>query len=343
MNPDGVDDVDRVPHGSDAAADIDFSANCNPFVPAGAREVYRDAFDAARSYPRDDYPRFRRAAADYVGCPPDAVVPTPGGLAAIRLALGVTVAPGDRVLVPAPSFGEYAREVRLQGATPTFVSHDEVWDADPAGHAMAVLCTPNNPTGELPQPAALDAFCDRCRAADVPVLADEAFLDFTRRPSLAGREGVVVARSLTKLFGLPGLRAGFAVATGPLGDRLRRAVPTWALGTPAAAVGAHCMRQDAFVAATRERVRRERAFLREGLARYADVAPSDAPFLLCDVGRDPEPLLAALRERGIALRDATTFRGLDTHVRIAVRTRSDHERLLAALAALTAHVDGGEG
>ena len=331
MNPEGVDSVERVPHGSDDGVELDFSANCNPRVPDGAREAYAEAFDAARSYPRDDYPDFRRAAAEYVDCSPGDVVPTPGGLAAIRLALGVAVSPGDSVLVPSPSFGEYAREVRLQGGVPEFVARDAVWDADPAGHALVVVCTPNNPTGELPPPDALAALRERCRDAAVPLLADEAFLDFTGRPSLAGREGVVVARSLTKMFGLPGLRAGFAAATGRIGERLRRAVPAWALGTPAARVGAHCMRQRAFVAATRERVDEERSYLRTGLERRFDVFPSDAPFLLCNVGEDPADLLAVLRERDIALRDATTFRRLDTHVRVAVRTRPDHDRLLAAL------------
>ncbi|MFC7156249.1 aminotransferase class I/II-fold pyridoxal phosphate-dependent enzyme [Halomarina halobia] len=336
MDADSVDAVDRVPHGSDDSVDLDLSANCNPFAPDGARAAYDRAFDASRTYPRDDYPAFRRAAADYVGCDPGRVVPTPGGLAAIRLAVGVTVAPGDSALVPYPSFGEYAREVRLQGGVPEFVPHADLLDADPDGRALAVICAPNNPTGDLPDPDRLDAFLDRCRAAGTPLLADEAFLDFTDRPSLAGADGVIVARSLTKVFGLPGLRAGFAVADGRLGERLRTAVPAWALGTPAARVGARCMREEAFVRETRRRVARERERLREGLARHFEVSPSDAPFLLCDVGSDPAPLLAALRERGIALRDATTFRGLDSHVRVAVRTEGATDRLLDALA----EVDG---
>ncbi|MFC6836815.1 threonine-phosphate decarboxylase CobD [Halomarina ordinaria] len=332
MDPESVESVDRVPHGSDDSVALDLSANCNPVVPGGARSAYDRAFEASRTYPRDDYPDFRAAAADYVGCDPESVVPTPGGLAAIRLAMGVTVSPGDTVLVPSPSFGEYAREVRLQGGVPAFVAQTDALDADPAGHALAVLCTPNNPTGDLPSPERLDAFHERCRAAGTPLLVDEAFLDFVARDSLAGREGVVVARSLTKVFGLPGLRAGFAVATGHLAARLRTAVPAWALGTPAAAVGTHCLRDERFVHETRERVVAERAHLRDGLeARGFDVHPSDAPYLLCDVGADPAPLLAALRERGIALRDATTFRGLDTHVRVAVKTREATDRLLRTL------------
>ncbi len=333
MDPDSVDDVSRVPHGSSDASDVlDLSANINPRVPDGSRTVFESSFDDASSYPNDGYPEFRAAAAEYVGCDPEAVIPTAGGLAAIRLAISTAVAPGDRVLVPAPSFGEYVREVELAGGEASVVPHDELLDRDPAGYAMAIVCTPNNPTGECYRTADLRAFADRCEDTETVLLADEAFLGFTDRPSLAGHSAVIVARSLTKLFGLPGLRAGFAVAEGTHRDRLSTARPTWSVGGPAAAVGAHAMADSTFVRETRRRVDRERRYLRDGLrARGFDVAPSDAPFVLCDVGEPPADLLAACRERGIVLRDATTFRGLDSHVRIAVRDRAATERLFSAL------------
>ena len=320
-----------VHHGSrDDPELLDFSANTNPRVPEGTERVYGRALAAAGSYPDDGYPEYRHAAADAVDCAPGDVVPTPGGLAAIRLAVAAAVSPGDTALVPAPSFAEYAREVRLQGGEPVFRPHDELPDADPAGRALAVVCTPNNPTGEAYATERLRAFADRCREAGTVLLVDEAFLGFTDRLSLAGREGVVVARSLTKLYGLPGLRAGYAVATGGLGDRLRTGRPTWALGTPAAAVGAHCMRQREFVAATRERVREERVRMRERLSARFEVHPSDAPFLLLAVP-DVEVIQREVEAADIAVRDARTFRGLDSHVRVAVRTPAENDRLLEAL------------
>jgi L-threonine-O-3-phosphate decarboxylase len=338
VNREAVRATGRVPHGSSDDPDVlDFSANINTRVPDGVRAAYEAALDKARSYPPDDYPDFRAAAADYVGCDPAGVVPTPGGLAAIRLAVAVTVGSDDSALVPAPSFGEYAREVKLQGGEPTFVAHDDILDADPAPHALAVVCNPNNPTGEAYDADALRAFARRCRAAGTTLLVDEAFLGFTDEPSLAGEPGVVVARSLTKLFGFPGLRAGFAVASGPSGatdglyDLLATARPAWSLGWPAARVGRVSMRDEAFVAATRERVASERAYLRAHLSDQFRVRESDAPFLLVDVGRDPTPLVERARERGVVVRDATTFRGLDTHVRVAVKERAANDRLLAAL------------
>lgn len=342
MDPEATSTVGRVPHGSSNDFDlIDFSANINPRVPDGVREVYTGALDRARRYPSDDYSDYRAAAAAHVGCEPSHVVATPGGLAAIRLVCEVVVEKGDSVLVPYPSFGEYAREVRLQGAIPEFVPHDALCDADPSGCTLAICCTPNNPTGDAADFGDLRAFAERCSVSGTTLLVDEAFLGFTDRQSLAAveLENVVVARSLTKLFGLPGLRAGFAVSTGDLRDRLANARRAWALGTPAASVGAYCMGDRAFVRETRERVRIERARLRDRLATFVSVHPSDAPFLCCDLGESGfavEDVVAGAREEGVALRDATTFRGLDSHIRVAVRTPEENDRLVAVLEGLLA-------
>ncbi|MFA1610337.1 threonine-phosphate decarboxylase [Halobellus rubicundus] len=332
MDPDAVADIDRVPHGGSDDADLlDFSANTNPSRPEGVSDVYEAALADATRY-ADDRPDYRAAAADYVDCDAEQIVPTAGGLAALRLAFGVTVGPGDRVAVPEPSFGEYAREIRLQGGEPVGVAHDELLETDPRDVEAAVVCAPNNPTGELPDPDALRSFLADCRAAGTPLVVDEAFLDFTDAASLAGRDGAIVARSLTKMFGLPGIRAGFAVATGELGSRLRAARPAWGLSTPAAEVGAHCLRQTAFVERTRERVASERARLRAALSTEYDVYPSDAPFLLLDVGDESvDRILERAREGGVAVRDARTFARLDSHIRVAVRRPHENDRLLDAL------------
>lgn len=338
MKLDTTRNAAREPHGSsDDPELLDFSANTNPETPDGVEGVYRGAFESARSYPSEPPRAYREAAAAYVDCSPEQVVPTPGGLAAIRLTIALAVEEGDSVLVPYPSFAEYAREVRLQGGEPSFVPQERVLEVDPADHALAVVCNPNNPTGTAYDRGALEAFARRCRGEGTPLLVDEAFLGFTDRPSLAGTRGVVVARSLTKLFGLPGIRAGFAVATGTFREGLVRARRPWNLSDPALATGAFCMTRSAFVERTRERVRTERARMRDALSERFEVHPSDAPFLLLGVGERPVgDVLTRATESGLALRDATTFRGLDAHVRVAVRTPEENDRLLEALAA-----DGG--
>ena len=332
MRPETVRQVGRESHGSSDDPDvIDFSANTNPLVPSGAEDVYREAFDAARSYPIEPPVEYRATAAAYVGCEPEQIIPTPGGLAAIRATITLLVEANKSILIPYPSFSEYAREIRLQGSEPEFVPQGEILTADPTEHALAIVCNPNNPTGNAYDADRLETFANRCQEAGTVLLVDEAFLGFTDRPSLAGREGVVVARSLTKLFGLPGLRAGFAVATGDLGKALRNSRRTWNMGVPALSTGSFCMTQGKFIAETRKRVRSERDRMTAALEEEFTIHPSESPFILLDVGdRSIERILARAGEHDLALRDATTFRGLDSHVRIAVRLPEENDRLLEA-------------
>jgi L-threonine-O-3-phosphate decarboxylase len=332
MDPQMLDALDRVPHGG--ASDpqlLDFSANTNPVSPAGTVSVYESSFSASRRYPVDDYCEFRAAAAEYVGVSGTQIIPAAGGLAGIRLLLSVVLDSGDSVAIPAPSFGEYAKEVQLQGGEPTFVDHDEITEIDPTPHEVVVVCNPNNPTGESYSPTALHALADRCRNAETTLLVDEAFLDFTDQPSMAGVEGVVVARSLTKIFGLPGLRAGFLIATGQLRDRLDIARISWTLSTPAAAVGAHCLGETEFVEETRQRVRSERERMADRLSTTFDVYDSTAPFLLLETDRPVGEVIDQARSNGVVIRDGTTFRGLDSHVRVAVKRPHENDTLLDAL------------
>lgn len=351
MDQDPIDRVSRAVHGGTEREDLfDFSANTNPQTPAGTREVYAAAFDDAARYPDDSYTSFRQAAAGFLdqfqgapGVDPDDVIPTPGGLAAIRLAVAVSVSPGDEALVPTPSFAEYPREVRLQGGTATFRSRTELLDTDPEPYALVVVCNPNNPTAEVTDRDRLLAFAKRCREAGTTLLVDEAFLGFLEEPSLAGTDGVVVARSLTKLFGRPGIRAGYAVATGRLGDRIRTANRPWSLSTPAARVGTHWLsthrRGDQFVTETRDRIDAERRRLWGRLSSAFDpVSPPptrpSAPYVLLDVapsGRTVEEVIETARERGVAIRDARSFRGLDSHVRVALKDSERNDALLEAL------------
>lgn len=334
MDSDRARELDRVEHGgSDDSTVLDLSANVNPRTPDGVEGVYREALADARRYPAEPPRQFREVAADYVDCQPDDVVPTPGGLAAIRLTVSLAVDPGDSVLVPAPSFGSYAREVRLQDGSPDFVSHDDILDTDPDDHALAIVCNPNNPTGTAYAREDLLAFAERCRAVDTQLLVDEAFLGFTDQASIAGMPGVTVARSLTKLFGLPGIRVGFAVARGEIGEALAGARRPWNVSVPALATGRYCMRQSGFVTETRRRIRAERERLREGLADRFDVHPSAAPFLLVEID-DPgvDAVLETATQHGVTLRDARTFRELDNHIRITVRDQEATDRTVAVFA-----------
>ncbi|POG53741.1 pyridoxal phosphate-dependent aminotransferase [Haloferax marisrubri] len=334
MDPGSVSDVDHVTHGGTADHSlVDFSTGSNPERPSGLAGVYESALSTSRRYSLDDYSGFRVAAAEFVGCNPDEVVPAAGVIEAMRLAVGVTVSPGDSVALPAPCCGEYAREIRLQGGEPVHVPHDRLLETvDPAEHATVILSYPANPLGTAYPRDELRAFIDDCRRADTPVIVDESYLGFTRLPSTAGLDGVIALHSVTNVFGVPSLRAGFAAATGDLGDRLSRARCTWVLSAPAVEVATFCLKQDDFLEATRDRVERERPRIIAGLDRLGyDPHPADSTLVLFRAA-DVDRVLHETRRRGFAVRDARDYQRLDSHVRINVRRPDENDRLLDALA-----------
>lgn len=333
MKRDAIPTVPHVPHGgSTIRGAIDFSANINPDIPPGTREKYHDALDDARSYPPEPPTFFIEAAADYLGVSPTTITPTAGGLAGIRLTLETLVSPGDRVAVPYPSFSEYEREATLQGCQIKLFPHDEILSLDPADYAVCFVCNPNNPTGTAYDPESLRAFADNCAETDTNLIVDEAFLGFTTYPSMAGTADTIVIRSLTKLFGLPGLRAGFIIAPEPVTTILTTARRPWNLSTPALAVGTHVMQQSAFIENTIKRTKTERERLSATLSRNYKVYPSDAPFLLLTpTHASIDTLLDSCRKDGLIIRDARSFRGLDSHCRIAIRTPDENDQLLSVL------------
>ncbi|WP_416838706.1 pyridoxal phosphate-dependent aminotransferase [Haloferax sp. DFSO52] len=333
MDPGSVSDVDPVTHGGTADHSlVDFSLGSNPERPSGLAGIYESAFSTSGRYSLDDYAEFRVAAADYVGCNPSEVVPAAGVVEALRLALGVTVSPGDSVAIPKPCCGEYAREVRLQGGEPTHVPYDRILeDVDPAEHAAVVVSHPSNPMGMAYSTDRIRAFVEVCREAETPLIVDESFLGFTRLPSTAGLDGVITLHSVTNVFGVPSLRAGFAAATGELYEKLNRARCTWVLSAPAVEAATFCLKQDDFLETTRDRIERERELMVNRLdsAGY-EVYPADSSLILFEAD-DVDAVLHETRKRGFAIRDARDYRGLDSHVRINVRRPHENEALLDAL------------
>jgi histidinol-phosphate aminotransferase len=207
--------------------------------------------------------------------------------------------------------------------------------AVPAEADLVVAGNPNNPTGTLDSAAILAGLARPGRV----LVVDEAFMELTpgEAESLAGRRdlpGLVVVRSLTKLWGLAGIRAGYLLAPPALASALRAARQPWSVNSLAcAALGAwanqptgHAAHRVQHLAATREQ-------LAAALADLPGVRvwPSAANFLLLQVADGPA-VLSALAARGIAVRPCQSFPGLTAnHLRIAVRDPADNQRLVDAL------------
>jgi cobyrinic acid a,c-diamide synthase len=206
-------------------------------------------------------------------------------------------------------------------------------DLVPGDADLVVVGNPTNPTSVLHPESAVRALARPGRV----LVVDEAFMDSVpgERHSLASAPlpGVIVVRSLTKLWSIPGVRAGYVLAEPALVDELRMQQSPWSVSTSAAAAMIACSGDDAAAegAARADQVLRHRSVLVDGLAELGiEVVPEPAaPFVLARVGAGVHE---RLRAAGYAVRRADTFPGLDaTWVRIAVRRPDTIRKLLAVL------------
>lgn len=305
--------------------------------PGWLRAALHEALDRdGHRYP-DERPAMAALAALH-GRDAEDVVPTNGAAEALWL-LPAALRPTLAACIH-PAFTESEAALRAHGVPVTRVLRDPERDfvldpaAVPDAADLVVVGNPASPSGTLDPAAALLAL----RRPGRVVAVDEAFMDLVPgEPSSLVREplpDVVVIRSLTKSMALPGVRAGYAVAAPALAARLRAVRPPWSANALALAALAAIAERSEALAAAAERAAEERADLERRLAPLAGVRtwPAASNFCLVEVADGPA-VVAALRERGIAVRPAASFPGLGPgHLRITARSAPENERVARALA-----------
>ncbi|QKW54298.1 threonine-phosphate decarboxylase [Streptomyces buecherae] len=298
------------------------------------------SIDTLAAYP--DGTAARAAVAERHGLAPERVLLTAG--AAEAFVLIARALPGRHPVVVHPQFtepeaalrdaGRAVRRVLLEPADDFRLRPDAVPDdAD-----LVVIGNPTNPTSVL-HPA--DAIAGLARPGRTLVV-DEAFMDAVpgESASLAERTdvpGLVVLRSLTKTWGLAGLRIGYVIAAPRTVDALERAQPLWPVSSPALAAAEACSAPPARAEAAHaaHRIAADRAHLIARLAEFPSIRvcePAAGPFVLIHLpGADA--VRARLRELGFAVRRGDTFPGLGLDwLRLAVRDRATTDRFVTALA-----------
>ena len=317
---------------------VDLAVNVRADAPpAWLRAVLHEAIDASAAYPNPGPARVSVAAAH--GRPLEEVLLTAGAAEAFVL-VARAVQPRLAAVVH-PSFTEPEAALRAAGhpVTRVVLRADDGWRLDPTAVPedadLVVLGNPTNPTSVL-HPA--DDIAALARPGRVLVV-DEAFADTVpgEPESLAARRdlpGLVVVRSLTKTWGLAGLRVGYALGPAPLIARLAAQQPQWPVSTPALAALVACSAPGARAeagAAARD-LDGWRAVLIRSLPPSVVVEGSPrSSFVLLRVP-DGARVREELRHRGWAVRRGDTFPGLtQDHLRVAVRRHEVSSAFAAAL------------
>ena len=322
--------------------------NVNPLPPPGeVSEVLREclAEDVVRGYPDYEYRDLKGAIRSFYGL--DEVVPLNGSSEGVLLALMATGS--RRIVVVQPSYGEYRDLAEAMGVRYESIGMSangskfeldldavRMHCADP--EAIVVVTNPNNPTGSFVDPHELEGLASECRSW---ILLDEAYAELSDvypgiQPPVGDR--IVVLRSLTKWLSVPGLRIGFAAVEGELARRMDALRAPWNVNSVADCFARRTLDgfQDqlrSYITTSREYISVERSRM-SGRMESMGLRPfnGSANFLLVRSPWPTDGLAAYLRSRGILIREAWTFEGLDrTFFRVAVRSREDDDTLLTAL------------
>ena len=326
---------------------LDFSASINPLGPPEyLRPVISRAVEAVVHYPDPECTALAEAIARHHGISPDEVI-VGNGSTEILCALPRALA-AARALIPVPSYADYRtapeqagqaiEELRLEESAGFALDFKELGSRLQGGE-LVFLGQPNNPTGLLFDAAAFRELVTLHR--ETIFIVDEAFANFVDgyQSLIAERPvNVVVVRSMTKFYSIPGLRLGYAIADAEVAARVRRLIPPWSVNVFAQAVGLAVLSDEAYARATRAYVHRERERLASEIRQLTGftVYPGRANFLMLRIDRaglDAAKLAERLLQDGIAIRVCENFSGLDHRFfRVAVRTEAENDRLIRALA-----------
>ncbi len=336
---------------------LDFSTNLNPLgPPSWLPERLMNALAGVERYPDPTYREACAAIAEAEGVAPEAVLLTNGGAEAIFLAAALHA--GRRAVIVQPTFSEYARACRQHGlAVSSLDLEGEVFalDDERAQGAMArcdvmFLCRPNNPTGNLVSAAVVERLLAAGLEHGSTLVVDEAFIDFITpdqrlTPLLARYPNLVLLRSLTKYYAIPGLRLGYVLASADRIARLRELQMPWSVNQLAASLPPLLLADRSFAARTQRWFVTEHPRLHDRLvAAGLRVVPSRANFFLVQPEAGPEAsdaLFAFLLRSGILARHTRNFPGLDgAWLRLALRDSTENDQLSRVLSAWQ---DGGNG
>lgn len=333
---------------------VDFSSNINPIgISSNVLNVLRKNLPKLSSiYPDDENTNLKKKIIDYLDKELSYESLNIGNGATELIYNFVRTFVRNQVVIPYPTFCEYELASRKMGAKIKHVPLKE-WQPDvdrileKTKNSDAIfLCNPNNPTGLF----SYDLIEKLVKKIDrsIKILIDESFIEFVderKHPrtfieKINEFQNVVVLRSLTKSFGLAGLRLGYCVSHPSIGKKISHNKITWNINGLAQMAGITALENLSHIRKARKIIKTEREFMyasiNNNLSSFSAIE-SDVNFYLIRLrnGRSKQIRDLLLEKNGILVRNCSDFRGMnDKYIRVAVRTRSENLALLDSLESL---------
>ena len=319
-------------------------ANEAPWRPTGD-----DSRAGLNRYPEPQPQALIARLAALYGVPAAQLLATRGADEAIDVLSRIYLRAGaDAILQLSPTFGMYQVAARLQGAEVVELplNRDQGWSIDAPSILAAwrpniklvYLCSPNNPTANLLDHAALEHIC-RALDGKAIVVIDEAYVEWSRAasvaPWLSRFQTLAILRTLSKAHALAGARVGALLASPELIQLAKRVIPPYALAQPAVEAALRALEPNE-ISASQDRLEAlllEKEYLRRGLAAsplVEKVWPSDTNFLMIDC-RDADRFMSNSTAGGLIVRDLRTHPALPRSLRVSVGTRAENDALLRSV------------
>lgn len=326
---------------------IDFSANINPLgPPAVVKDRWNELFHFVSDYPDPTAAKLTELLSRKEGVSEKQILVGNGGAELISL-IG-RILSGKKALIVQPAFSEYEEACRVNQCEVHYHLMDvDTWDLRIEELLVYLrevdavfLCNPNNPTGLFFSKQTIDLLARECAKYETMLIVDEAFYDFVVEyestvSCLQFCENMIILRSMTKMYSIPGIRLGYIIANEAMLSKLRSNKPHWSVNAIAIKVGEWCLSEEDYVEQTIHLIKNERerllSFYRENEFFYS---PSNVNFYLL---KDPKihdqfPFFLFLMKKGMIPRHTMNFPGLDGKwLRLAIKGPNEHERLLEVM------------
>ncbi len=321
---------------------IDFSANLNPYpLPDRIKRFYTTLWEEVQFYPDPFSESLRNALSKHLGGEKENYLVSNGSSELFFLLFWVFRP--QRVIIPYPTYVEYERVARIFGrriyhlrlSTPQFILPSSLPPSQ--GRELFFLCHPNNPTGNflIPSPS-LPEMQGRIW------VIDETYIELTSRDremsflsQARERKDLIVIRSFTKTYSLPGLRLGYLVAHSSIVSQLYSQTISWSVNAIAQRIGEEVLKEGNYREEIKKKIVREREFLFRELkkTRFYQPYPSETNFLMVRLPSGKgRKLREYLERKEIYIRFLSDVRGLgEDYIRIGLRTRKDNQTLLTHL------------
>ena len=324
---------------------IDFSTNLNPYGPPDfVFSALKEAMLEINTYPDTESRELRVQIAKKFGCEEEEVLVGAGVSELIQLVALAFVR--DRVLMLKHTYGEYEVAAKMMGGTikriempgPGLRVYPERIVEEMKPDDVVFLCNPNNPTGQYLGKEELWQIIEEAERVDALVVMDEAYIDFVENAFAShtfSTRNLVILRSLTKSYAIPGIRLGYAISSAENIMAMRKVKVPWSVTAFAQRTGSAVISgaegSDEFLADTREKIKRSKIKIENRLREWDMHVESDANFYVLQVGNGKaSEVKRELLKQGLLVRDCTSF-GLPSHIRFSVGKEEENERLMDAL------------